>query len=76
MMYWQRYSTPADFARARRRRRRKKAERLALDARTIDQVAPGEQQPESDHAFKGEGADAGINPGGTGATRPAGSAMC
>jgi hypothetical protein len=26
-------------------------------------VAPGEQQPESDHGFKGEGADAGINQG-------------
>jgi hypothetical protein len=37
--------------------------RLALDAQTIDQVAPGEQQPESDHFFKGEGADAGVNKG-------------
>jgi hypothetical protein len=53
---------------------RDEAERLALDARTIDQVAPGEQQPESDHFFKAEGGDAGINKGGTGAMRPAGSA--
>ena len=29
---------------------------LALDARTLDAVAFGEQQPESDHAFRGEGA--------------------
>ena len=36
---------------------------LALDALTIDQLAPGEQQPESDHFFKGEGADAGIHLG-------------
>lgn len=28
---------------------------LALDARTLDRVAFGEQQPESDHAFRGEG---------------------
>jgi hypothetical protein len=34
-----------------------------LDALTIDQVAPGEQQPESDHFFKAEGADAGVNKG-------------
>jgi hypothetical protein len=26
-------------------------------------VAPGEQQPESDHFFKGEGAEAGVNAG-------------
>jgi hypothetical protein len=42
---------------------RAESERLALDAITVDQVAPGEQQPESDHFFKGEGADAGINKG-------------
>lgn len=36
------------------------AERIAEGAQTIDQVAPGEQQPESDHAFAGEGADAGV----------------
>lgn len=39
------------------------AERSATDAITIDQVAPGEQQPESDHGFKAEGADTGINQG-------------
>ena len=38
--------------------------RLALDAQTIDQVAPGEQQPESDHGFKGEGAENGVAPAG------------
>jgi hypothetical protein len=41
----------------------REAERLALDARTIDQVAPGEQQPEVDHGFKGEGAETGIDHG-------------
>jgi hypothetical protein len=61
-MYWQR-STPANFAALKEQTARDEKERLALNARTIDQVAPGEQQPESDHAFKGEGADAGINGG-------------
>jgi DUF1680 family protein len=62
VMYWP-YSTPGNLARTRADAATAESERLALDARTIDQVAPGEQQPESDHAFKGEGADAGINNG-------------
>lgn len=43
--------------------RKGKAEkaRLALEAVTLDYVAPGEQQPESDHAFKGEGTEAGVH---------------
>jgi hypothetical protein len=56
-------STPGDYARMRAEAAAREAERLALDARTIDQVAPGEQQPESDHFFKGEGAEAGVNGG-------------
>jgi DUF1680 family protein len=35
--------------------------RLVLEAITIDQVAPGEQQPESDHFFKGEDTESGVN---------------
>lgn len=62
VVYWP-YSTPADLARRRAQAAADEKERLALDASTIDQVAPGEQQPESDHFFKGEGADAGINKG-------------
>jgi len=62
MLYWQ-HTTPANLAVMREATAKAEAERLALDARTIDQVAPGEQQPESDHFFKGEGADAGINNG-------------
>jgi DUF1680 family protein len=62
MVYWQQ-STPGDYARMRAENAAKESERLALDARTIDQVAPGEQQPESDHFFAGEGADAGVNDG-------------
>ncbi len=62
VVYWP-YSTPANLASMQSRAAQDEAARLALDARTIDQVAPGEQQPESDHFFKGEGADAGINKG-------------
>jgi hypothetical protein len=61
-MYWQR-STPSGYAALQEQTAQEEKERLALNARTIDQVAPGEQQPESDHAFKGEGADSGINAG-------------
>jgi DUF1680 family protein len=62
VVYWP-YSTPGDLARRRAKAAEDEKERLALDAQTIDQVAPGEQQPESDHFFKAEGADAGINKG-------------
>lgn len=62
MLYWQQ-STPGEYARMKLDNAAREAERLALDAQTIDQVAPGEQQPEVDHGFKGEGADAGIKGG-------------
>ena len=62
VIYWP-YSTPANLDALRRKTAQNEAARLALDARTIDQVAPGEQQPESDHGFRGEGADAGLNLG-------------
>ncbi|MCU6432591.1 glycoside hydrolase family 127 protein [Undibacterium sp. Jales W-56] len=61
-IYWP-YSTPANLGRIQQGMAQSGAERLALDAQTIDQLAPGEQQPESDHFFKGDGADAGINQG-------------
>ena len=32
-----------------------------LAARTLDSIQPGEQQPESDHFFKGEQSEAGLN---------------
>lgn len=62
MLYWQ-HSTPAGAAQLRAQTARDEADRTALAKRTVDQVAPGEQQPESDHGFAGEGADAGINAG-------------
>ena len=61
-MYWQ-HATPANFQRMRAENAAREADWLALDALTVDQVAPGEQQPESDHFFKGEGIEAGVNGG-------------
>jgi len=61
-MYWQ-HATPDDLEAQQAANAEREADRIALNARTIDQVAPGEQQPESDHFFKGEGIDAGINHG-------------
>ena len=63
MLYWPR-STPAQQSLLRAELAQAEEARLALDAQTIDQVAPGEQQPESDHGFQGEGAENGIAPAG------------
>lgn len=63
MLYWAR-STPAQQSLLRVELAKAEEARLALDAQTIAQVAPGEQQPESDHGFKGEGAENGIAPAG------------
>ncbi len=63
MLYWPR-STTAQQSLLRVELAKAEEARLALDAITIDQVAPGEQQPESDHGFKGEGAENGIAPAG------------
>lgn len=62
MIYWP-YSTPENLKVLQAQTAEKEAKRLALEAQTIDQVAPGEQQPESDHFFKAEGGDAGLNKG-------------
>jgi DUF1680 family protein len=62
MIYWP-YSTPENLVKLQEATAKKEAEKLKLDAITIDQVAPGEQQPESDHFFKAEGADTGLNKG-------------
>ena len=63
MVYWP-YSTPGALASRGDSIAAAQAGQRALDAQTIDSVAPGEQQPESDHAYRGEGGDAGIAPAG------------
>lgn len=62
MIYWN-YSTPANLKLMQEQLAKKETERLALEAKTIDQVSPGEQQPESDHFYKAEGGDSGLNKG-------------
>ncbi|MET0980532.1 MAG: glycoside hydrolase family 127 protein [Telluria sp.] len=59
MVYWP-YSTPSNVAATRTSIRLGEAQQRALAAITIDQVAPGEQQPESDHGYAGEGSQAGV----------------
>lgn len=58
-IYWP-YTTAADVEKARAQAAADEQARLSLQAITIDQVAPGEQQPESDHFYKGEQSEAGL----------------
>jgi len=58
-IYWP-YTTAADLEQARAKAAADEQARIALQAKTIDQVAPGEQQPESDHFYKGELSETGI----------------
>ncbi|SFQ83853.1 glycoside hydrolase family 127 protein [Hymenobacter arizonensis] len=60
MVYWP-VTTPTGLAARKEELRRKDAEKRALAARTVDQVTPGEQQPESDHGFQGEQTETGIH---------------
>ena len=62
VLYWP-CSTPQEAKARRERLALEERERLALQARTVDAVAPGEQQPESDHGFAGEGIETGLNKG-------------
>lgn len=57
-LYWP-VATAAELATRKEAMRQKDLARRALAARTVDQVAPGEQQPESDHGFQGEQTNAG-----------------
>ncbi|HEY8967204.1 MAG TPA: beta-L-arabinofuranosidase domain-containing protein, partial [Candidatus Methylacidiphilales bacterium] len=46
--------SPGDYQNELLQVRAAQAEKEAIDARTVDVVHPGEQQPESDHGFAGE----------------------
>jgi uncharacterized protein len=59
VMYW-RVTTPEGFAEVQAAIREREAAAMRLDQRTIDRVIPGEQQPEVEHNFKSEGAEAGV----------------
>lgn len=60
MLYW-RYATPHQLEGIKEGLRKSEEAKLALEAITVDQVAPGEQQPESDHNFKGERTETGVH---------------
>jgi hypothetical protein len=60
MLYWP-FSTPETLQARREESARKEAALLQLEALTIDKVAPGEQQPESDHEFAGSETESGVN---------------
>jgi hypothetical protein len=60
MLYWP-FSTPERLQATREASAREEAARLRLEELTVDKVAPGEQQPESDHEFSGNGTEAGVN---------------
>jgi len=62
ILYWP-VITPDSLEKRTLAIREKENELLALEARTVDQVAPGEQQPETGHNFRGEGTESGIHEG-------------
>ena len=62
MMYW-RMGSADDIAKLHAAEEEKEKAQEALRERTVDQVTPGEQQPEVEHGYKGEATDSGINHG-------------
>lgn len=61
-MYWQMITADEINARKERLAQQEQA-RIAREAATLDSVAPGEQQPEVEHDYKGEGTESGIHNG-------------
>ena len=59
-MYFQTFNKTA-FENYQTTIKQKEAEQLALEARTIDKVNCGEQQPEVDHSYKGERSNSGYD---------------
>lgn len=58
MIYWQ-VTDNKGLEKLKKELKEKEKSKLALEALTLDQLAPGEQQPESDHGFKGEKTESG-----------------
>lgn len=59
MLYWP-VNTIEKLEESQKRLKKEEEQKLAMEAFTIDQVAPGEQQPESDHNFQGEKTESGV----------------
>jgi len=60
VIYWP-FSTPENLALVQETVAVRQAERMELARLTIDQVSPGEQQPEVEHGFEGVDTEAGVN---------------
>jgi len=60
MLYWP-YTTKEKLPELQKAIREREEIKLKLEAETVDRVAPGEQQPESDHNFKWENTDSGVH---------------
>lgn len=59
MIYWRRVS-PVEYEQVREEIEAAERARLALDRATVDHVTPGEQQPETEHNFRGERTETGV----------------
>lgn len=59
VIYWQQ-ATPEKLKEIQGKNLEDEKLKMEFEKRTVDQVAPGEQQPESDHFFKGEQTETGI----------------
>lgn len=62
MMYW-RAVAPEQYGEVAAALKNAERERLALESRTLDAVAPGEQQPEVEHNLKQENSRSGVTQG-------------
>lgn len=62
IVYWP-TATAAAYPAVVRRIEADERERHALEDRTLDRVAPGEQQPEVEHRYKGQNSDTGVRMG-------------
>jgi hypothetical protein len=58
MLYW-RVTNNEGFQKIQEQLKESEKRQLGLEEKTIDQVAPGEQQPEVEHNFKGERTESG-----------------
>lgn len=60
MLYWP-IASPDQLATQQKAFQEKEQASMALETQTIDLVIPGEQQPESDHNYKGENTASGVH---------------
>jgi uncharacterized protein len=58
MLYW-RVTNREELQKIQEQLKESEKLKLALEEKTVDQVAPGEQQPEVEHGFKGERTESG-----------------